>query len=459
MLTKFHNWNNSKKIASSFIVVILIGSILLSLPISQLATSEAGYFQHLFHAVSMVCVTGLVITPMYETYSVLGQTISMVLMQIGGLGLMTLVASALITFGKRMRLRERLAVQAGLNMEDATDLKSFFLTIIKYTFFIQMTGFSLLSFRFVPEFGWGKGLFTSLFLAISGFNNAGFDNVGASSLIPYVHDPLVNIVITSLIILGGIGFSVWFDVARNTKQALKHPVKKFSPTFFRNLSLHTRLALIMTGLLIGTGTIFFFMAEYNNPDSIGSFTFSQKWLASFFQTVTMRTAGFATIDYTTVTSFSLFWFILTMFIGGSPGGTAGGLKTTTFAMVVLLFYNEIRGQKNVNLLHHTISSQLIRNAIVIFIAFLLAFLFGVGILSILNPEVDFIYLLFEGISALATVGVSANLTPSLETPSHIVLMFMMFAGRIGPITLMDSLIRKNERVKDVQYSKGNILIG
>lgn len=459
MLTKFHNWNNSKKIASSFIVVILIGSILLSLPISQLATSEAGYFQHLFHAVSMVCVTGLVITPMYETYSVFGQTISMILMQIGGLGLMTLVASALITFGRRMRLRERLAVQAGLNMEDASDLKSFFITIIKYTLVIQMIGFSLLSIRFVPEFGWGKGLFTSLFLAISGFNNAGFDNLGASSLIPYVHDPLVNFVITSLIILGGIGFSVWFDIARNTKQAMKHPVKKFSPTFIRKLSLHSRLALIMTALLIGIGTIFFFIVEYSNPDSIGSFTIPQKLLASFFQTVTMRTAGFATIDYTTVTNFSLFWFILTMFIGGSPGGTAGGLKTTTFAMVVLLFYNEIRGQKNVNLLHHTISGQLIRHALVIFIAFLLAFLFGIGVLSILNPEVNFIYILFEGISALATVGVSANLTPTLETPSHVILMLMMFAGRIGPITLMDSLIRRNERVKDVHYSKGNILIG
>ena len=459
MLTTFHNWNNSKKIASSFVVVIFIGSLLLALPISQTATSQAGYLQHLFHAVSMVCVTGLVITPIVETYSLFGQIVSMCLMQIGGLGLMTLVASAVITFGKRMRLRERLAVQAGLNVEDASDLKSFFITIIKYTLVIQSIGFFFLSFRFVPEFGWGKGLFTSLFLAISGFNNAGFDNLGATSLVSYVHDPLVNFVITSLIILGGIGFSVWFDIARNTKLELKRPIKKFSFLFFRKLTLHTRLALIMTFLLLGSGTILFFLVEYNNPSSIGTFTVPQKLLASYFQTVTMRTAGFATVDFTTVTTFSLFWFILTMFIGGSPGGTAGGLKTTTFAMVILLFYNEIRGQKNVNLLSHTIPFQLIRHAMVIFIAFLLAFLFGISMLSILNPEIEFIYILFEGISALATVGVTANLTPTLETPSHIILMIMMFAGRIGPITLMDSLIRRNKNAKDVTYSKGNILIG
>lgn len=459
MFTHVRNWPAAKKIAASFATVIFVGSVLLTLPISQLATSEATYFDNLFTSVSMVCVTGLFIKSVADSYTVFGQIVCMFLMQTGGLGLMTLIASIVSTLGRKMNLRDRLAVQEGINQGDAHGLRTYLRDIIKYTAVIEAIAFALLSFRFVPLFGWGRGLFTSLFLTISGFNNAGFDNLGNVSLIEYVDDPLVNLVIAALIILGGIGFSVWFDVTRKTRDFVKKDGQKALPSFFRSLSLHTRLAILVTLIVIAVGTVFFLSVEYTNPQTIGNLSFGEKLLASFFQTVTMRTAGFATIDYTKAYDFSLFWFVVTMFIGGSPGGTAGGLKTTTFAMVVLLVYNEIKGQKKVNFLRHTIPVEVIRNAFVVFTMFLTTFIVGSSILSLLNPEVDFIYILFETISALATVGVSANLTPTLEWPSHVVLMLLMFAGRIGPITLVDSMIRQNKKVKDITYSRGNILIG
>ncbi|HEX5350663.1 TrkH family potassium uptake protein [Trichococcus alkaliphilus] len=459
MLKKFSTWSVSQKIATSFAFVIFTGSLLLTLPISQLPTSNATYLDNLFTSVSMVCVTGLFTESVHDSYTVFGQIVGMVLMQIGGLGLMTLIASVITRLRGRMGLRNRLAVQEGINRGDARGFRDYLSDILKYTAVIEGTGFLLLSFRFVPELGWASGLFTSLFLSISAFCNAGFDPMGNISLIEYVHDPLVNFTITSLIILGGIGFSVWFDVSKSVKCYLGKKCRPSLRIFFRGLSLHSRLALGVTGIVILVGMLFFVAIEYNNPDSIGTFTFPQKLMTGYFQTVTMRTAGFATIDYTLVYPFTLFWFIITMFIGGSPGGTAGGLKTTTFAIIVLLLYNELRGQSNVNIANHTISVQQVRQAFVIFMALLGTLILGTSLLSILNPEVDFIYILFESISALATVGVSANLTPTLGRLSQAVIMFLMFAGRIGPITLVDSLARSTQKVHDVEFSKGNILIG
>ncbi len=459
MLKKFSSWSVSQKIATSFAFVIFTGSILLTLPISQLPTSEATYFDNLFTAISMVCVTGLFTESVHDSYTIFGQVVGIILMQIGGLGLMTLIASVITRLKGRMGLRNRLAVQEGINRGDARGFREYLSDILKYTAVFEGLGFILLSFRFVPEMGWPMGLFTSLFLSVSAFCNAGFDPMGNVSLVDYVHDPLVNFTITSLIILGGIGFSVWFDVSKSVKCYMGKKCRPSIRVFFRTLSLHSRLAISVSLAVILVGLLFFVAVEYNNDNSIGTFTFPQKLMAGYFQTVTMRTAGFATIDYTTVYPFTLFWFVLTMFIGGSPGGTAGGLKTTTFAIIFLTLYNELRGQSNVNIANHTISRQQVRQAFVIFMALLGTLIIGTSLLSILNPEVDFIYVLFEAISALATVGVSANLTPTLGRLSQAILMFLMFAGRIGPITLVDSLARSTQKVHDVEYSKGNILIG
>ncbi len=452
-------WHTSLKISASFLAMIVVGFIFLILPISHASGSEATLFDHFFHTVSLVTVTGLIIHPVAHTYSLFGQIVSLILMQVGGLGIMTIVASAISFMGKKMSLRDKLVVQASINREDATDFRSFMRLILRYVLIFEGIGFVLLSFRFVPEFGWGRGLFTALYLAVSGFTNGGFDTLGAVSLAAYVHDPLVNVVISVLIILGGIGFHVWFDVTKLIKRWSQRTNKKHIRFFFRELSLHSRLALSVSFFLIISGTITFLLVEYNNPYTIGDFTFGQKLLTSVFQTVTMRTAGMTTIDFTQVHSFTLFSFILSMFIGGSPGSTAGGVKTTTFAMVVLLIINESKGQKNVNIWNYTLPVNLVRNAVVIFLIFLATFIGGTGLLALLNPKVDFIVLMFESVSAITTVGMSARLTPTLDVLSRFILIILMFVGRIGPITMAETLARKDKETKNIQFVDGKVILG
>lgn len=446
------------KIVVSFAMVIFVGSLLLTLPISNLETSETTYFDNLFTAVSMVCVTGLFTLPVATSFTVFGQIVCIILMQIGGLGLMTILATFIVRLGKKISYSDTIAVKEALNKDELSNFNNYLGSILKYTFIIEGTGMLLLSFRFVPEFGWGKGLFTSLFLAVSGFCNAGFDNIGALSLQKYVHDPLVNLVIMALIILGGIGFSVWFDVTHNIHSIVKTKVRSGWKRSYRLLKTHTRLAINMTVGLIVIGTFMFLLVEWNNPDSIGTYSVGEKLLAAMFQTVTMRTAGFATLDYEAVEQFSLLFFIFTMFIGGSPGGAAGGIKTTTFALIFLLIINEIRGQKNINYANHSIPIEIVRRAIVVVATFFAFLMLGVSILMIVENQ-PFIYLLFEAVSALATVGVSVNLTPELSPISHVVLMCLMFIGRIGPITILLGLNRSNKRTKDKLYAKTTILIG
>lgn len=446
------------KIAISFALVIFVGSLLLTLPISNLETSQMTYFDNLFTAVSMVCVTGLFILPVATSYTVFGQIVCILLMQIGGLGLMTIVATFVSKLGRKISYSDTIAVKEALNKDELSNFNTYLGSIIKYTMVIEGTGMALLAFRFVPEFGFARGLFVSLFLAVSGFCNAGFDNMGAISLQEYVHDPLVNIVIMSLIILGGIGFSVWFDVTHNAQSIIKDKFKLGWKKAYRKLRPHTRLAINMTLILIITGTIVFLLVEWNNPASIGTFTAGEKVLAAMFQTVTMRTAGFATLDYENVHPFSILFFVFTMFIGGSPGGAAGGVKTTTFALVLLLIYSEIKGQTHINYAHHTIPFQLVRRAIVVVATFTVFLAAGLSVLLLVEDQ-PFIYLLFETISALGTVGVSANLTPELSSISHVVLMILMYVGRIGPITILLSLTRKGKVTKDRVYAKTSILIG
>lgn len=455
---KFRSIPPAVKIAISFAIVIVIGSLLLTLPISNLESSQTTYFDNLFTAVSMVCVTGLFTLPVAESFTVFGQIICIILMQIGGLGLMTILATLIMRMGRKMRYSNTIAIKEALNRDELGDFKTYLASIIKYTFIIEGTGMLFLAIRFVPEFGLASGLFVSLFLAVSAFCNAGFDNIGAYSLQEYVHDPLVNLVITTLIILGGIGFSVWFDVTHNVQSIIKNKCRSGWKRSYRMLKIHTRLAINMTIGLIVVGTLVFLLVEWNNPNSIGNFTFGEKVLASFFQTVTMRTAGFATLDYELVEPFSLLFFIGTMFIGGSPGGAAGGIKTTTFALVALLIISEIKGQKHVNYAHHTIPIEIIRRAIVVVATFMLFLLAGVSILMLVEDQ-PFLYLLFEAVSALATVGVSVNLTPELSHISQMVLMVLMFVGRIGPITILLSLTRKSKITKDQLYAKTSILIG
>ncbi len=446
----FGGLSPARRIFLSFAGVIFIGSLLLSLSFVQASGSQATYFDHLFTTVSMVCVTGLFTQPVATTYNVWGQLICMLLIQIGGLGLMTFIGVFYIQGKQKLSLRSRETIQESFSYGETRSLKAFMRSIFLTTFLVEGLGAFLLSFRFIPEFGWGRGIFTSIFLAISAFCNAGFDNFGSSSLVAFQTDPLINLVIAGLIITGGLGFMVWFDL-----------VTQFDKKKKRRLRFHTKLVLFLTAGILLFGTVSTLFTEWHNPGTIGNLSVPEKVLVSFFQTVSMRTAGFASIDYTQARPVTLFIYILQMFLGGAPGGTAGGLKITTFFVLLVFARSELLGLPHANVAQRTIEARTVQKSFSVFIIFLMTFLLGLMLLGITAEGTPrFIYLMFETISALATVGVTANLTPELGKLALSIVMVLMFIGRIGPLTLLVSLADYQPDKKDlIQYMKADISIG
>ena len=439
----------TQRIVLSFAGVILVGSILLTLPISQLPTSEARYWDNLFTTVSMVCVTGLFTQPVASSYTAFGQIICMLLMQIGGLSLLSFVGLIALQARKKLSFVNLATLQESFSRADTKNFRGFILSVFRFTFAIEGLGALLLAFHFVPKFGWGKGLFTSAFLAVSAFCNAGFDNMGAISLVDYVKNPYINLIIASLIIMGGLGFSVWFDFQGRLDRKQEN----------RKLSFHTKVVLSLTATILTVGTLLTLITEYNNPATIGNFSFGHKVLASFFQTVTMRTAGFATIDYTQARPVSLLIYVLQMMLGGAPGGTAGGIKITAFLVLLAYARSEIMGLPHTNFKRRTIDSLTIRKAIAVFIVFLSTFLLGLFAISVTDADKPLLYLIFEVMSALATVGVTANLTPSLTQAGQLIIMALMFFGRIGPMSILVSLsLKKPPKSATVQYAKSSLIV-
>lgn len=455
----FNNWPIPIKIIMSFAIVIFLGSFILSLPFSQLEGSQATYFDHLFNAVSMVAVTGLYTEPIAHTYSTIGQIVVLLLIKLGGLGLITLVSAVVLQFGKRVGVKEEVTLQQALNRKDRTDFKSFILSIVKYTTLIELIGSLLLAFQFVPLFGWRHGLFTSLFLSISAFNNAGFDNLGTASLQPFMTSPIVNTVIPLLIILGGLGFSVWFDVGKRVKSFLSSKDWNNLRGNYRHLNLHSRLVIKWTFWLIVGAMLLFMLAEWNHLETIGALSLIDKLQVSFFQAVTLRTAGFGTLNYTELRVFTLMIFTIFMFIGGSPGGTAGGAKTSTVALVIILLTSEIKGISTINYKYHTLKSQIVKRALVIVVMFVLLNFVAISLMTLFEEHVPLQFLFFESVSAFGTVGLSADLTPTLSRYSQTILIFAMFIGRLGPITIFTALASRNKKYKDIRYATGDILIG
>lgn len=440
----------ARRIFLSFALVILLGSLLLSLPFVQVPSSRATYFDHLFTTVSMVCVTGLFTQPVAATYNIWGQLICMFLIQIGGLGLMTFIGVFYIQSKQKLSLRSRTTIQDSFSYGETRSLRKFVHSIFLTTFLVEGLGALFLSFRFVPQLGWGRGLFSAIFLAISAFCNAGFDNFGSTSLIAFQTDPLVNLVIAGLIITGGLGFMVWFDLATHIGKKKKG-----------RLHFHTKLVLLLTVGLLAFGTVSSLVLEWNNAGTIGNLPVADKVLVSFFQTVSMRTAGFGTIDYSMARPVTLLIYILQMFLGGAPGGTAGGLKITTFFVLLVFARSELLGLPHANVARRTIAPRTVQKSFSVFIIFLMTFLLGLILLGITakgNPP--FIHLIFETISALGTVGVTANLTPDLGKLALSVIMVLMFIGRIGPLTLLVSLADYHPEKKDmIHYMKADISIG
>ena len=454
--------NPTQIILLGFLLIVLTGAFLLMLPISSASREMTPFIDCLFTSTSAVCVTGLTTVNTAVHWSLFGKMIIISLIQVGGLGFMSILTVFMIIFGKQITLSERVLIQESLNLDTFKGIVVFVKKIIIATLFVEIIGIIILSFRFIPKYGFVSGLFKSFFHSISAFCNAGFDGLGASSLSAYHNDPLVSLTIMALIILGGLGFSVWielFECAADLK-------RKIIPAnlIIRRLSLHTKLVLIITTVLIISGGIFFFIAEYTNPDTIGNFSISEKLLASFFQSVTLRTAGFFTIDQYTLTPSSKLISVVLMTIGGSPGGAAGGMKTTTLGVIIVSMINIVRGNERIFIFHRRISFNTLLRSLVIVMLIISLLLSGCIILSFteihLLGRFEFLDLLYEVTSALSTTGLSVGISPLLTTTGKLVLSALMFIGRLGPFTIALALTRKvNKNNNSMNYPEGKVLVG
>ncbi|MEW9122049.1 MAG: TrkH family potassium uptake protein [Thermotaleaceae bacterium] len=439
--------NPAQIMVLGFASVILIGSILLNLPIASRNGESVGFVNAFFTATSAVCVTGLVVVDTGTYWTVFGQTVILLLIQIGGLGFMTMATLIFFIFGKRITLRDRLVMQEALNQFSISGLVKLTQSILVATFLIEGIGAILLSIRLIPIMGPRKGIAYSIFHAISAFCNAGFDLMGDfTSLTAFVSDPLTNVVIWILIVVGGLGFTVLLDIIHR---------KRFS-----RFSLHTKVVLSVSGFLIALGFIGIFILEFTNPQTMGQLSFGGKLLSGMFHGITPRTAGFNTLPMDQLTTASIFLTIVLMFIGGSSGSTAGGIKTTTAGVLIWTIFSVIKGNEDTVIFKKRIPRDLIyRSLAVVGIAMLLIVLMTMA-LSITEKGFSFIEIFFEVTSAFATVGLSLGITPSLSLAGRVLISITMFAGRVGPLTLALALARKQQKTKGlIKYPEERVIVG
>ncbi len=444
----------------SFLLIITIGGVLLSFPISHTGDVAVSVTDAFFTSISAVCVTGLVTLTTASTWSFFGKLVILFLIQLGGLSLVTVLTFFMVNIGKKLSLKTRLSIQTTLNKPSLGGAVHMVMLVIKGTLVFELVG-ALLLFAFFLSQGiiWHKALFYGIFHSVSAFCNGSFDVIGERSLIPYSGNFGINIVIMLLIVAGGIGFTVWEDVFTKIKSNLSRQMKQRG-----DFSLHTKLALVSTGVLLLSGTLFFLATEYNNPKTLGNYSFTHKLLASLFQSVTLRTAGFSTIAQEGLTEASKLFSSLYMIIGGSPGGTAGGIKTVTLAIVLCSVWSIIRGRKKIVVFERTISVITLQKALAVVVLMISLLLAGTTILAITEDHTIFPHsisdLIFEVSSALGTVGLSTGITPFLSEIGKYVLMLCMFIGRIGPITLIISLLHNSQTGSEViGYPNEDVMIG
>lgn len=428
-----------------FAMLILTGSVLLSLPIATESREGLPFLDALFTATSAICVTGLVVVDTGDTFSVFGELVILMLIQIGGLGFMTFSTLFLIVMRKRISLKERLLLKESFNFTDLSGVVKIAKRVFMFTMIAETIGGIILAFRFSMDMAVGKALYFGFFHAISNFNNAGFDLMGGfQSLTMYVDDPIVTITIGLLIILGGIGFIVI------------HELYEYRQT--KRLSLHTKIVLMATSTLVVGATILIFLLEYHNAKTLGTLSPVGKWLGAFFQSVTPRTAGANTLPIADLTYPTLFLMIFLMFVGAGSGSTASGIKVTTLTVLLATLWSQLKGKENVTLFKRKIVMETILKAFTITMCGLLLVVTTTFILSITEKGFEFIVYLFEATSAFGTVGLSMGLTPELSPIGRICIIVMMFIGRLGPLTIGYALTR-NRKKDAYHYPKGNIMIG
>lgn len=428
---KRREFTTTRIIALGFLGAILLGTILLMLPVSSQSGQMTNFVDSLFTATTSVCVTGLVTVPTYAHWTVFGQIVIAVLAQVGGLGVITFTMMFLLILRRKIGMKERLLIQDAYNLDTIQGLVVLVKKVVKGTLAVEGAGALLYMTVFIPDFG-VRGIWISVFNAISAFCNAGMDVIGADSLAPYVGNPVVNLTTMALILLGGIGFPVWWNIIDILRQRRRK--RRDMKVSLQHLSLHTKLVLFMTGFLLLTGALCVFILEYDNPATLGELPLWQKIQAALFQSVTTRTAGFFTISQASLGKATALICCILMFIGGSPSGTAGGIKTTTAAILVLTVVSIIKGRKDTEMFGRKVGDLVVRRALAIFGVSFSVLLLAVVILAAVQPG-NFIDCLFEVISAIATVGLTRDFTSELTLAGRIIIIITMYIGRIGPISL------------------------
>ena len=430
-----------RNIVMGFLAVILTGAILLMLPIAQAQGKLTSFIDALFTSTSAVCVTGLVVKDTGTYFSFFGQLVILILIHIGGLGYVTMMTLIYLARGEQVGLRQKISVAVQLNKPDFGGVTNLLMFSLKVSLIFETIGALLLSIRFIPQFGIVKGIWASIFHSISAFNNAGFDIMGGfQSLIQYVSDPLVNMTIMLLIIAGGLGFIVWEELLEYSKSFIEGLKGNGRRMKMSNLSIHTRIVISTTVVLIIVPAVMLLIFEWFNPATIQNLSLSGKIWASLFQAVTPRTAGFATLDMSKMMLPSILLITALMFIGGSPGGTAGGIKTTTFIVVLEYLKSLMRNKKSVIIRSRRIAEDTVKLAVAIFILQLITVTTSIFFLSIVMPQAHFEDILFEAFSAIGTVGLSRGLTGQLNTLGKIIIIITMFLGRVGTISVLAGYI-------------------
>lgn len=427
-----------------FAAIIFIGTALLMLPISTSTGEPLEFIDALFTSTSATCVTGLVVVDTGTTFSSFGEIVIMLLIQIGGLGFMTMATLFALALKRRISLKDRLILQEAMNQSSMEGIVRLIRRVLLYSLIIEACGALILSIRWAFDMPIGQAIYYGVFHAVTMFNNAGFDLFGDfRSLTGYVYDPVVNVVVMFLIVSGGIGFIVLSDLIDFRKQ--------------RRLSLHSKVVLTMTATLLLVGFIVILIFEFTNPRTLGSLNWDGKFFGALFQSVTPRTAGANTIDITGLRQATQFFIVILMFIGASPGSTGGGIKTTTFTIMVGAVIAMMRGREDIVMFRYRLAQERVLKALTIALLALLLVLTVSMILST-TEEGDFLEILFETTSAFGTVGLSMGLTPDLTVFGKVLISITMFAGRLGPLTLAYALGPKKGK-ELYRHPEGKMIIG
>lgn len=447
-LTRWMNRYSAARITVvSFGAIILLGALLLTLPAASRSGVSCGFLPALFTATSATCVTGLVVFDTFTQWSGFGQAVILIMIQIGGLSFLSLTSIFFFVLHKKVGMKQRVLLAQAMGLDTMEGVVRMEKRVLKGTFLIEGLGALILFVRFAPTYGVWTGLKWGVFHSVSAFCNAGFDLFGAispgSSVAVWSGDPVVLLTLSALIVVGGLGFFVWEEMLEKRR--------------FSRFSVYTKMVLLTTGFLILAGWILFCLLEWNNPATFGGMSVPEKILSGLFQSVTLRTAGFAGVDQGSLTEASRGLGILIMLVGGSSGSTAGGLKTVTAAVLVLALASRLRGRSHVTVFKRTVSDQQVMDALTLAGVMMGLCFFGGLVLSACG--VPFLNAMYETASAVATVGLSAGVTPTLPALCKILLVFYMFFGRIGLLTLSLAFLSRDRAEDRFTYAKTKLLIG